>query len=53
MMAALPLLGMAQINMPKPSPLSTVTQTIGLTDASITYSRPSAKGRAVFGDLVQ
>ena len=52
LMAALPILGMAQIDMPKPSPLSTVTQTVGLTDASITYSRPSAKGRTVFGDLV-
>lgn len=42
----------AQITMPQPSPLSTVTQKIGLTDVSITYSRPSAKGRKVFGDLV-
>jgi len=52
LMAALPLIGMAQINMPKPSPLSNVTQTVGLTDASIAYSRPSAKGRTIFGDLV-
>lgn len=42
----------AQITMPQPSPLSTVSQKIGLTDVSITYSRPSAKGRKVFGDLV-
>lgn len=43
----------AQINTPKSSPLSTVSQTVGLTDCSITYSRPSAKGRVIFGDLVQ
>lgn len=42
----------AQITMPQPSPLSTVSQKIGLTDVSITYSRPSAKGRKVYGDLV-
>lgn len=46
-------LGMdAQITMPQPSPLSSVTQRIGLVEVGITYSRPSAKGRKVFGDLV-
>jgi hypothetical protein len=48
---ALPLFSFAQ-DLPVPSPASTVTQRIGLTDVSITYSRPSAKGRKVFGDLV-
>ncbi|MDN4165377.1 DUF2911 domain-containing protein [Cytophagales bacterium LB-30] len=43
---------MAQINMPQPSPLSTVEQKVGLTDVSVTYSRPSMKGRAIFGDIV-
>lgn len=42
----------AQISMPQPSPLGTITQKVGLTDVSITYSRPSAKGRKIFGDLV-
>ncbi|MFN3402587.1 MAG: DUF2911 domain-containing protein [Cytophagaceae bacterium] len=42
----------SQINIPRPSPLSTVTQKVGLADVSVTYSRPSAKGRKVFGDLV-
>ncbi len=42
----------AQISMPQPSPLGTITQKVGLTDVSITYSRPSAKGRKVFGDVV-
>ena len=38
--------------LPQPSPTSTVDQRIGLTDFSITYSRPAARGRAIFGDLV-
>ena len=42
----------AQINTPQPSPLSTVTQRVGLTDITITYSRPSAKGRTVAGTLI-
>lgn len=42
----------AQVLTPQPSPLSTVSQKIGLTDVTIAYSRPSAKGRKVFGDLV-
>lgn len=43
----------AQIETPAPSPLSTVEQKVGLSDVSITYSRPSVKGRTIFGDLVQ
>ncbi len=43
----------AQIETPAPSPLSTIEQKVGLSDVSITYSRPSVKGRTVFGDLVQ
>ncbi len=42
----------AQISTPAPSPLSIVTQRVGLTDMSVKYSRPSAKGRKVFGDVV-
>lgn len=42
----------AQLNTPAPSPKSTVMQRVGLTDVTITYSRPSARGRAVFGTLV-
>lgn len=33
-----------------PSPKATVTQTIGVTDVSITYSRPAVKGRTIFAD---
>jgi hypothetical protein len=42
----------AQVKTPAPSPHSTVTQVVGLTDVTIDYSRPSAKGRTIFGDLV-
>ncbi len=42
----------AQITTPQPSPKSTLMQKVGLTDFTITYSRPSAKSRIVFGDLV-
>lgn len=42
----------AQVKTPAPSPKSDVTQVVGLTDVHIEYSRPGAKGRAVFGDLV-
>lgn len=42
----------AQVKVPQPSPKSTLTQTVGLTDVEVEYSRPSAKGRVVFGNLV-
>lgn len=42
----------AQIRTPQPSPVSTVKQTVGLTDIEIEYSRPSKRGRVIFGDLV-
>ncbi len=42
----------AQIQTPAASPLSKVEQKIGLTDVTIEYSRPSKKGRTIYGDLV-
>lgn len=42
----------AQLKLPRVSQHSVVTQTIGLTDVTITYSRPGVKGRAIWGDLV-
>ncbi|GAB2550296.1 DUF2911 domain-containing protein [Rufibacter soli] len=41
----------AQIKMPAASPAATVKQAIGLADVTVEYSRPSMKGRKVFGDL--
>ncbi|MEY4905462.1 MAG: hypothetical protein RLZZ292_3277, partial [Bacteroidota bacterium] len=42
----------AQLKTPAPSPTGKIIQTAGLTDITIEYSRPSAKGRKVFGGLV-
>jgi hypothetical protein len=42
----------AQIETPAPSPTATFSQKVGLTDVTIEYSRPSMKGRSIFGDLV-
>jgi tetratricopeptide (TPR) repeat protein len=35
-----------------PSPGSTLSQTIGISKVTVTYSRPAVKGRAVWGELV-
>ena len=37
---------------PTLSPFNRITQEIGLTEVTLEYSRPSAKGRTVFGELV-
>ena len=37
---------------PTLSPFSEIKQEVGLTEISLSYSRPSAKGRSVFGELV-
>ncbi len=42
----------AQLNTPAPSPSAQLVQMVGLTEVTVDYSRPSAKGRAIFGDLV-
>ena len=42
----------AQVRSPRPSPSATLTQTVGLTDVTIKYSRPGVKGRAIWGALV-
>jgi len=41
-----------KVEFPSPSPLSTLKQRVGLTDIEIVYSRPSAKGRPIFGGLL-
>lgn len=45
-------IGSAQVQTPQSSPKAVVEQTIGLTDVKIEYHRPSARGRAVYGELV-
>ncbi len=42
----------AQVKMPAPSPLQTIKQDFALGTIEVKYSRPAAKGRKVFGDLV-
>jgi hypothetical protein len=42
----------AQIKTPQASPRAIVTQMVGLTEVELNYSRPGAKGRPVFGNLV-
>ena len=42
----------AQIRTPAASPQSTVSQRVGLTDITITYSRPGVKARNIFGTVV-
>jgi hypothetical protein len=37
------------IRLPRPSQKATVMQTIGVTDLTITYSRPGVKGRTIWG----
>jgi hypothetical protein len=42
----------AQIQTPQASPSQKMEQTVGLTDVTLEYSRPSMKGRTIFGGLV-
>lgn len=42
----------AQLETPRPSPMSKVTQEFALGDITLDYSRPGAKGRTIYGDLV-
>ncbi len=39
-------------DLPQPSPSGKIEQKVGLTNVTIEYSRPSARGRKVFGDVV-
>jgi hypothetical protein len=42
----------AQVKYPQASPHAVLTQTVGTTDVTIDYHRPSVKGRAIWGALV-
>ncbi len=41
-----------QLKVPAASPLQTVKQAFALSEITVEYSRPSAKGRTVYGDVV-
>jgi hypothetical protein len=51
-LAVLATLSASAQDLPQPSPSGSVKQVVGLTNITIDYSRPSAKGRKVFGELV-
>jgi len=36
-----------------PSPAAEVSQTIGISQVTVNYSRPSVNGRAIWGDISQ
>ena len=40
------------LKIPAPSPTQTIKQNFALSEITVEYSRPSAKGRVVFGDVV-
>lgn len=46
--AAIP--AFSQVKLPRASQNASIKQTVGVTDITITYSRPSVKGRKIWGD---
>ncbi len=44
------VVGQNALRFPRPSQKASVMQTIGVTDITITYSRPGVKGRTIWGD---
>lgn len=50
--AVVPASVRAELVLPRPSPAATSKQTIGLTEMTVTYSRPGVKGREIWGGLV-
>jgi len=42
----------AQITTPQPSPGAKSSQTVGLTEVDLDYSRPHMRDRVIFGELV-
>ena len=51
MIAALPATAQ-QLDLPRPSLGAKVAQTVGITEISLEYSSPAARGRAIFGNVV-
>ena len=41
-----------RVEFPSPSPSGSLKQRVGLTDIEVSYSRPSARGRPIFGGLL-
>jgi Protein of unknown function (DUF2911) len=51
-LASLAVAQQPQLDLPRPSPNATVSQTVGVTNITVTYSRPGVKGRVIWGGLV-
>jgi hypothetical protein len=41
-----------QLSLPRPSPNASISQTVGITEITLHYSRPGVKGRTIWGALV-
>lgn len=41
-----------QLDLPRPSPNASVSQTVGVTEITVRYSRPGVKERKIWGELV-
>jgi hypothetical protein len=53
LLAVTALSSQSQVTTPRiPSPAATVSQTIGISTITVNYSRPSVKGRQIWGTLV-
>jgi hypothetical protein len=52
LLAATAALAQQPLKLPRPSQKASLMQTVGLTDVTITWSRPGVKGRKIAGDLV-
>ena len=42
----------AKLDLPRPSPKGSVTQTVGLTEVTVAFSSPGVKGRKIWGEVV-
>ncbi len=42
----------AELKLPRASQRASVSQTVGLSEVSITYSRPAVRGRNIWGELI-
>ena len=51
-LAATAVAARADLVLPRPSPGASAKQTIGLTDLTVSYSRPGVKNRVIWGGLV-
>ncbi|HAP59216.1 MAG TPA: hypothetical protein DCR93_06830, partial [Cytophagales bacterium] len=41
-----------QVTLPRPSPHTVLTQTVGITEITVDYSRPQVKDREIWGQVV-